>query len=187
MTKWTKLQCPRSHHKPDLFIYLLHFVYICCSGMILCDLATCVWQQICDKASPCQNLSNVFSVLVVCCVTLTMVNMSNYSTKEHLGTWHKAHRSDNESVMKVWVSSNLGHLHAKKLLIMGKTYIFIWECKTLLEIADQYLTVMHAAFIEQSLHTSVHNQQSFWVLHLNMSDHMKKDLKMKSIQSRQSM
>jgi len=94
-------------------------------------------------------------------MTLLMVNMSNYSTKEHLGTWHKAHRSDNESVMKVWVSSNLGHLHAEKLLIMGKTHLFIWECKTLLEIADQYLIVMCATFIEQSLHTSVHNQQYF--------------------------
>jgi len=62
MTKWTKLQCPRSHRKPDLFIHLLHFVYIWCFGMILCDLATCVWQQICDKATPCQNLMSHFLI-----------------------------------------------------------------------------------------------------------------------------
>jgi len=32
-----------------------------------------------------KTYSHIFSLLVVCFVTLTMVNMSNYSTKEHLG------------------------------------------------------------------------------------------------------
>jgi len=50
MTKWTKLQCPTRHRKPDLFTsFCLHLMF----GMILCGLATCVWQQISDKATPC--------------------------------------------------------------------------------------------------------------------------------------
>jgi len=56
MTKWTKLQCPRSHHKTDLFIYFI---------LSTCDVLAwfyVTWQQTCDKATPCQNLKSHFLI-----------------------------------------------------------------------------------------------------------------------------
>jgi len=90
--------------KPPQTWFIYSFTSFCLHLMFWHDfmwlgnlrVATNMWQS---HTMP--KPSHIFSLLVVCCVTLTMVNMSNYSPKEHLGAWHKAHRSDNESVMTV--------------------------------------------------------------------------------------
>lgn len=60
MTKWTKLQCPRSHNKPDLFIYFI----LSTSDVLAWFYVT--WQPACDKATPCQDQKSHF--LITSCV-----------------------------------------------------------------------------------------------------------------------